>query len=151
MLSQDGSVVAIAGSHDVRIYFMLHSPHFKNIFLQFSLLSYPSLIPISESVHTEREIYDVTFSANQVCLFQCQLFREITIYKVVIATTHNLLVYALPGLTAAPLSSPVSPKKSKKNSKTSQNDTDKLSTLKLEHTVELPSSTGEGSTFRAAR
>ncbi len=34
---------------------------------QVSLLSYPSLIPISESIHTEKEIYDVTFSPHQVC------------------------------------------------------------------------------------
>ncbi|KJA30095.1 hypothetical protein HYPSUDRAFT_60938 [Hypholoma sublateritium FD-334 SS-4] len=120
VLSPDGTLVAIAGSHDV------------------SLLSYPSLIPVSESIHTEKEIYDVTFSPHQM----------------VVATTHNLLVYTLPGAaTASPnAATDSSVKKPKKKVKVSHNgSTEKLSALLLECTVELPPSTGEGSTFRAVR
>ncbi|KAF8974375.1 WD40 repeat-like protein [Flammula alnicola] len=111
VLSQDGTILAVAGSHDL------------------ALLSYPSLTPIYETIHTEREIYDVTFSD-----------------KLVIATTHNLLVYSLPTATTP------SPKKGKKKSKASSTThSEKLQSLELEKTVELPSSTGEGSTFRVAR
>jgi len=70
----------------------------------------------------------------------------------VITTTHNLLVYSLPAVPSpsTPVSS--SPKKSKKKFKTNTNgQSEKLDILELQKTVELPSITGEGSTFRVGR
>lgn len=72
----------------------------------------------------------------------------------VIATTHNLLVYTLPGAatTSSDAATNNSVKKPKKKVKVSHNgSTEKLSALLLERTAELPSSLGEGSTFRAVR
>jgi hypothetical protein len=71
--------------------------------------------------------------------------------QLVVTTTHNLLVYALP---TAPLSTTAtgSPKKKKKKSKAGTDGlSEKVSSLSLQKSVPLPSSTGEGSTFRAAR
>ena len=69
--------------------------------------------------------------------------------QLVVTTTHNLLVYALP---PAPLSATESPKKKKKKSKANTGGlSEKVSSLILKKSVPLPSSTGEGSTFRAAR
>ncbi|KAF8192615.1 WD40 repeat-like protein [Pholiota molesta] len=117
-LSPDGTLLAVAGSHDL------------------TLLSYPSLEPIATSIHTEKEIYDVTFSKDLL----------------VVATTHNLLVYAIPSVTASsPDTSTKSVKKGKKAKVNVTGHTEKPRALALEHTIELPSSTGEGSTFRAAR
>ena len=43
------------------------SSHFViSTMFQLSLLSFPSLTPISEAIHSEKEIYDVTFSATTV-------------------------------------------------------------------------------------
>lgn len=72
--------------------------------------------------------------------------------QLVIATTTNLLVYSLPVATQTPASSN-SPKKGKKKSnKTATNGlAEKPQVLALQNKVDLPSLTGEGSTFRAAR
>ncbi|KIM46008.1 hypothetical protein M413DRAFT_425727 [Hebeloma cylindrosporum] len=118
VLSPDGTMLAVAGSHDL------------------ALLSYPTLTPIAETIHTEKEIYDASFSGTSL----------------VIATTTNLLIYSLPVETqTAALSS--SPKKSKKKSNKTTTDglAQKLQVLALQNKVELPSFTGDGSTFRAAR
>ncbi|RDB22641.1 Guanine nucleotide-exchange factor SEC12 [Hypsizygus marmoreus] len=121
VLSPDGTLLAVAGAHDL------------------SLLSYPSMTPVAEPVHTDKEIYDASFSGTTL----------------VIATTLNLLVYALP-LTKAPQSpSPTKAKgkgKAKKKKSPSQ-ATLSLSRLDLLKTVELPNSIGgsTGATFRSAR
>jgi len=84
-------------------------------------------------IHTENVIYDVSFSN----------------ISVVVATTHNLLVYELP---TTPLATKGSPKKRKKKTKASTDGlSEKLPSLTLQESVPLPSSTAEGSTFRAAR
>ena len=94
--------------------------------------------------------------------YQCQRIRLVTLFfyhrkhfehvlQLVVTTTHNLLVYALP---TAPLSTTAtgSPKKRKKKLKASNDGlNEKVSSLTLKKTVPLPSSTGEGSTFRAAK
>jgi len=118
VLSQDGTVVAVAGSHDL------------------TLLSYPTLMPIAETIHTEKEIYDASLSGTLL----------------VIATTTNLLVYSLP-VAAQTRALPGSPnKREKKFSKTATSGfTEKPQVLQLQNKVNLPSMTGEGSTFRAAR
>jgi len=71
--------------------------------------------------------------------------------QLVVATTHNLLVYALPTVSSA-AAVPASAKKKKKKTKASNNDlSEKVPSLSLQKSVEIPSSVGEGSTFRAAR
>ncbi|KDR83558.1 hypothetical protein GALMADRAFT_235779 [Galerina marginata CBS 339.88] len=119
VLSPDGTLLAVAGSHDL------------------TLLSFPSLEPIAETIHTEKEIYDASFSNKLL----------------VITTTNHLLAYVLPSSDASPTSptSP-SPKKGKKKSKpATDSQKEKVKALELGNTVELPSSTGEGSTFRVGR
>ena len=72
----------------------------------------------------------------------------------IVATTHNLHIYTLPGAvtTSSDATTNSSVKKAKKKAKVSQNaSTEKLSTLNMEHIVDLPPSIGEGSTFRAVR
>jgi hypothetical protein len=69
--------------------------------------------------------------------------------QLVVTTTHNLLIYALP---TASLSTTESPKKRKKKTKASTDGlSEKVPSLSLQKSVPLPSSTGEGSTFRAAK
>ncbi|KAF5322709.1 hypothetical protein D9619_000869 [Psilocybe cf. subviscida] len=114
VLSPDGALLVAAGSHDL------------------NLLSYPSLQPVAEPIHTEKEIYDATFSDNTL----------------VVATTHQLLVYSLPEASEA---EPNSTSSSKKNKKTTQKVNGTRQSLNLVQTLNLPSTTGEGSTFRAAR
>ncbi|KAF9483977.1 WD40 repeat-like protein [Pholiota conissans] len=118
-LSPDGTLLAVAGSHDL------------------TLLSYPSLIPVSRPIHTEREIYDVTLSNDLL----------------IVATTHNLFAYSLSSIPPdKPNTLPTSPKKVQKRTKSDGiGQAEKLHALDLKHTAELPASTGEGSTFRAAR
>jgi prolactin regulatory element-binding protein len=99
----------------------------------FSILSYPAMELVAMPIHTENIIYDVSFSN----------------ISVVIATTHNLLVYELP---AAPLATAGSPKKRRKKTRAATDALrEKVPSLTLQESVPLPSSTGEGSTFRAAR
>ncbi|PPQ65220.1 hypothetical protein CVT26_000197 [Gymnopilus dilepis] len=118
VLSPDGSLLAVAGSHDL------------------TLLSFPSLQPVSEPIHTEKEIYDASFSSKHL----------------VITTTHNLLVYALPKPPSPPPSEVSLGKKGKKKSKTSSNgEAEKITALELQQTVDLPSSISEGGTFRSGR
>ncbi|KIK08386.1 hypothetical protein K443DRAFT_672409 [Laccaria amethystina LaAM-08-1] len=95
-----------------------------------SLLHYPSLMLAAEPIHTEMEIYDATFSSQTL----------------VIATTHNLLVYLLPEEFSA--TNPSSKEEGKKKSNGSENSPVPLT---LQHTIVLPASTGVGSTFRAVR
>ncbi|KAJ2924968.1 hypothetical protein H1R20_g12143, partial [Candolleomyces eurysporus] len=112
VLSPDGALLAVAGPHDLVV------------------LSYPSLNPIAEPIHTEKEIYDAAFSEDSL----------------IILTTHSLLVYSLPKDDA----SPPSKGKQKGKSKTKSSG-EKISTaaLLLLNTVNVPSDTfGEGSTFR---
>ncbi|KAF8914084.1 WD40 repeat-like protein [Gymnopilus junonius] len=117
-LSPDGTLLAVAGSHDL------------------TLLSFPSLQPVSERVHSEKEIYDASFSSKNL----------------VITTTQHLLVYALPTVPSPPPSQMSLGKKSKKKSKTSGNaEAEKVVFLELQKTIELPSSIGEGVTFRTGR
>ncbi|TFK43366.1 WD40 repeat-like protein [Crucibulum laeve] len=99
-----------------------------------TLLSYPSLTPVANPIETPKEIYDATFSATSL----------------VIATTMNLLVYALPNIEKT---STTSPKKGKGKNKLGGGSSEKIGTLELKETVGLPSMTGgsAGSTFRAAR
>ncbi|KAF9469044.1 WD40-repeat-containing domain protein [Collybia nuda] len=103
-----------------------------------SLLSYPSLTPIASPIHTGNEIYDTTFSRTTL----------------VIATTLNLLVYALPlPPTASQTPSPTKGKGKGKGKKTTSVIQQSPLALKLLHTVEIPASIGGGAegTFRAAR
>ncbi|KAK7061573.1 WD-repeats-region domain-containing protein [Favolaschia claudopus] len=92
------------------------------------LLSFPSLAPVAPVINTDKEIYDVTFSQNSI----------------VVATTDNLLVYALPSEDKE------SPSKNKKKGK---QKAAALSELELLQTVDSPAavSGSTGSTFRAAR
>ncbi|PPQ77338.1 hypothetical protein CVT25_010920 [Psilocybe cyanescens] len=101
-----------------------------------TLLSFPSLRPIADTIHVEKDIYDASFSDNNL----------------VITTTHNLFVYGLPTTTLPKSPTTTSPKKSKKKSKAATNEpNEKLLTLELQKSVDVPSSTGEGSTFRVGR
>ena len=95
--------------------------------------------------------------------YQCQTIRFVTSFlylqvnlehllQLVVTTTHNLLVYALPPSPLPKKATMESPKKRKKKSKTNIDGlSEKLTSLSLQKSVPLPSSTGEGSTFRAAR
>ncbi|KAF7355163.1 WD-REPEATS-REGION domain-containing protein [Mycena sanguinolenta] len=98
----------------------------------FQLLSFPSLEPVAPPIKTDKEIYDVTFSPNLL----------------VVATTANLLVYALPGETK----SKSSPSKNKKKGKQKESAA-VLSELELLRTVDAPAGAigSTGSTFRAAK
>ncbi|KAJ7283837.1 WD40 repeat-like protein [Mycena rebaudengoi] len=92
------------------------------------VLSFPSLAPVALAVKTEKEIYDVTFAKNTI----------------VIATTQNLLVYALPDA-----GSKTSPSKNKKKGKQKAIVPPELELLR---TIEPPTLAGStASTFRAAR
>ncbi|KAJ7499072.1 WD40 repeat-like protein [Mycena latifolia] len=93
------------------------------------LLSFPSLAPAALAIKTDKEIYDVTFSQKTL----------------VVATTDNLLVYALPA--AQPKASP------SKNKKKGKQKAAVLPELELLRTVDPPSaiSGSTRSTFRAAR
>ncbi|KZP24521.1 WD40 repeat-like protein [Athelia psychrophila] len=84
-----------------------------------SLLVYPSLAPAGAAIRTEHEIYDATFSATDL----------------VVVTTRNLLVYALPV--------------SEKANETTVN----APPLKLRQTVNIPELPGRiaGGSFRATR
>jgi prolactin regulatory element-binding protein len=101
-----------------------------------SLLTYPSLTPAVSSIQTTHDIYDATFSPATL----------------VIATTHNLLIYALPSLdssTSTPIKGKGKNKKKGKQKSKSQSEPE----LELLQTIELPALPGgaEGASFRAAR
>ncbi|KAG5635779.1 hypothetical protein H0H81_010139 [Sphagnurus paluster] len=120
VLCPDGTLLAVAGSHDL------------------SVLSYPTLAPVFAPIHTEKEIYDASFSATTL----------------VIATTTALLVYALPASKEAiSVFYPADDKgKGKAKKAVSENQTELLK-LELLQTVEVPASVGgvaAGATFRAA-
>ncbi|KAF8803683.1 WD40 repeat-like protein [Phlegmacium glaucopus] len=117
VLSPDGTLVAVAGAHDL------------------SILSYPAMELVAMPIHTEKEIYDISFSN----------------ISLVVTTTHNLLVYALPTVPLSTAVAPASHKKKKKRKASVVDPSEKMSPLSLQKSVELPSSVGEGSTFRAAR
>ncbi|TFK76068.1 hypothetical protein BDN72DRAFT_756973 [Pluteus cervinus] len=112
VISQDGQLVAVAGAHDLAI------------------LSYPSLAPVAQQVHTEKEIYDVVFTASTI----------------VVVTTSSLLIYSLPSIVES--SSQVSSK-----GKGKRKEITNLTELELLKSVDVPSVGGfqSGSTFRAAR
>jgi prolactin regulatory element-binding protein len=96
---------------------------------QLSLLAFPSLQPAATPIHiTQGEIYDATFSATQL----------------VVATTVNLLVYALT-TTAS--------EKGKEKASTSPAAEPITASLELVRTVERAALPGSfaGSSFRAAR
>ncbi|KAF4602259.1 hypothetical protein EYR40_005464 [Pleurotus pulmonarius] len=98
----------------------------------FTILAYPSLQPVVQSISTGKDdIYDATFSSKTV----------------VVATTANLIVYAIPKLPEPTSSS--SPSKKRKGKQKAQSIPD----LEILRTVELPASLGgvSGSTFRSAR
>ncbi|KAF8665705.1 hypothetical protein AX16_000157 [Volvariella volvacea WC 439] len=107
VISQDGSLVAVAGAHDL------------------SLLNFPSLELAAQKINTEKEIYDAAFSDGVL----------------VIATTANLLVYALSALNA------VGERKGESEKETA------LPALELVKTVTPPTIAGThtGSTFRSVR
>ncbi|KAJ3723158.1 WD40 repeat-like protein [Lentinula raphanica] len=111
VLSSDGSLLAVAGPNDI------------------SLLSYPSLIPVVQSLRVEKEIYDATFTKS----------------KLIVGTTADLRVYPLPDTNSA------SPSKSKKKGKRKVSTS--LPSLVCERVIEIPSSFGgaAGSSFRAAK
>ena len=72
--------------------------------------------------------------------------------QLVVTTTHNLLVYALPTAPSPTKAATGSPKRRKKKSKANTDGrSETVSSLSLQKSVPLPSSTGEGSTFRSAR
>jgi prolactin regulatory element-binding protein len=106
-----------------------------------SLLTYPLLGLAAQPIHTTHDIYDATFSSTTL----------------IIATTHNLLVYALPSRpTESPTSSPSKSKaKNRKRGKQRGGSKSQLEPqLELLRTIELPALPGgmvEGATFRAAR
>lgn len=116
VLSPDGSMLAVASSHD------------------FSLLSFPSLTPVAEPIHLDKEIYDATFSATTL----------------VIATTINLLVYALPMGSSIPSQKGKGKSKAKKGKSATRQTSLHLELMK---TIELPATLGAaaGGTFRAVR
>ncbi|EKM59434.1 uncharacterized protein PHACADRAFT_249924 [Phanerochaete carnosa HHB-10118-sp] len=107
VLSPDGSLVAVAGKHDL------------------ALLQFPSLEPVADPVHLEKgEIYDAAFSPTHL----------------VLVTTVNLLVYALPAPSPASTSEKAAGKQ-------------RASALELVQQVDRPNLPGKdaGSSFRAAR
>ncbi|KAF7331958.1 WD-REPEATS-REGION domain-containing protein [Mycena kentingensis (nom. inval.)] len=95
----------------------------------FQLLAYPALTPLAGAITTEKEIYDATFSKTTL----------------VVATTANLLVYALPTPETKP-----SPSKNKKKGK---QKVAVLSELELLQTLAPPVGLSRisATTFRAAR
>lgn len=95
------------------------------------VLSYPSLTTVCAPISTKQELYDATFSKD----------------KLIVATTANLQVYTIPELSGS------APKKIKKKGKQTVQTSTEATTLKLERTVELPSSLcgSSGGSFRSAR
>ncbi|KAF9004776.1 hypothetical protein BDQ17DRAFT_1424609 [Cyathus striatus] len=90
-----------------------------------SLLSFPSLVPVAAPVNCDNEIYDAAFTNDTL----------------IIATTVNLLVYALPDTKQSP---------SKKGKKKTF-DTSKTVSLELKTKVDIPKSLGDSSIFRSLK
>ncbi|KAH7931388.1 WD40 repeat-like protein [Leucogyrophana mollusca] len=107
----------------------------------FTLLAYPSLVPVAQPIHFAKgEIYDATFSSSHV----------------VVATSSNLLLYALPQTDSEKPSK--GKKKSKQKGKEKEtplpiaNATPELQLVKTLTVPTLPGSpAGSTTTFRAAR
>ncbi|PPQ66763.1 hypothetical protein CVT24_008720 [Panaeolus cyanescens] len=103
-----------------------------------SLFSYPSLELLGKPIHCEKEIYDASFSSTSL----------------LIATTHNLLVYALPNFSSSisekTTTSPAA-KGKKKSTSISNGQSEKSQSFELQKTIDIPSVVGEGSTFRNAK
>ncbi|KAG6837952.1 hypothetical protein H0H93_008346 [Arthromyces matolae] len=118
VLSPDGTLLAVAGAHDI------------------AFLHYPSLHPFAESIHTENEIYDATFSGSTIT----------------VVTTANLTIYSLPKTSVEPSTPSVKINKVKgkgKSAKVASNTaTPKLEVLQ---TVAVPPIPGALPTFRSAR
>ncbi|KAF7301408.1 WD-REPEATS-REGION domain-containing protein [Mycena indigotica] len=93
------------------------------------VVSYPSLTPLAPAIKSEAEIYDTAFSQNTL----------------VVTTTRNLLVYALPSVDGTG-----SPSKTKKKGKQKAGGPVELELLQ---TIEAPEAISKvsASDFRAAR
>lgn len=120
-------------------------------FTQLTLLSYPTLSSAAQPIFTTHDIYDTAFSPTTVSpptLALSHSFLTPT-YQLVIATTHNLLIYGLP-----PVLMPDSPSGKKgKNKKKNRSKSKSISVPELEllRTVELPQLPADGGSFRAAK
>ncbi|KAJ8595324.1 WD40 repeat-like protein [Rhizopogon salebrosus TDB-379] len=111
----------------------------------FSLLAYPSLSPAAQPIQIPKgEIYDATFSSTHL----------------VLATSLNLFVYALPELTSEGIEKSPKKKKGKQKGKGKEKDApsrtpSQTPELRLVETVDIPSVPGAPAqssvTFRAAR
>ena len=105
-------------------------------------------------------LYRIVQSTKSM-MYHSQTLRSVTLLsfgmhsehllQLVVTTTHNLLVYALPTLPLSPTSATETPKKRKKKGKASNGGLSEKTSLSLQKSVPLPPSIGEGSTFRAAR
>ena len=66
VLSPDGKLLAVAGPHHVRSQPLPHVSNANQPRTQLHLLSYPSLVPVAETIETDKEIYDAAFSSDSV-------------------------------------------------------------------------------------
>lgn len=152
----DGGILAVAGLHDVCLPCSDSSSNAEYP-EQLTLLSFPSLSPIAESIHTEKEIYGVSFTSTSVrphFTLPIHVLRHPT--QLIIATTHDLLIYTLPdsNIRASTVSRTSNPKGSPKKRKKTKANGGKANVrpLVLEKRVDVAfASTGEGSMFRAIR
>ncbi|KAF9076354.1 WD40 repeat-like protein [Rhodocollybia butyracea] len=118
ILSSDGSLLVVAGPYEL------------------SLLSYPSLAPVAQTIKTDKEIYDATFTKSQL----------------IVATTANLQIFSLPNPST--ITASASPSKSKKKGKQKAGPiSSTLPILVCDRVVDIPPSIGgpSGSSFRAVK
>ena len=81
------------------------------------------------------------------------LFSDLYSIQLVVATTHNIFVYDLPELRSSITNSTPSsvPKKRKKLKSNANGPNTAPRLLTLRQTLNVPSSTAEGATFRSIR
>ncbi|PAV20951.1 WD40 domain containing protein [Pyrrhoderma noxium] len=104
-----------------------------------SILSYPSLTPVAQPLHTEHDIYDVAFSNTSI----------------LVATTGKLLVYKYPlieSLEVSPGTKTRNKAKEQKQKEDALTQSQLATELQLLNTIDPPSfQSSSKSAFRAAR
>lgn len=144
MLSPDGSLLAVAGPHDVRSSLLFSSMRLITLIACRTLISFPQSCFRANS-HGEGDLR-CSFLARLCTYFWISEIQTTDTIQLIIATTHSLLVYSLPKDDPPPSS-----KGKQKGKSKNKGSSEKVSTsaLPLLNTVNVPSDTfGEGSTFR---
>ena len=98
------------------------------------------MVPAARPIHVDKgEIYDATFSSKTVCLVSSFFDHALIVLQLVVATTVNMLVYALPS--------------DEDSDNSEERKEGQPVALELLRTIDRPDLPGKdaGSSFRAAR